>query len=409
MNTHPCPQWTIPLRQTIDKKATTKKRQGHKSDSSVASFAPLSGPLTTISEANESQPETAVGSKAESRLASLQAELDALRLQNRKLQTQRDEAFQALEESLTPKPAPKITAPAANTVALQAEVDCLRQATAELEKRNSTLAERCKSLSAWAEQHRIATAKSKEDKMKAEGELGALKSEHTTALQALVNLQSQPKKQCNCDSLTEALGAIDRRNTILERDHAELKAQHSNLRLDHTQLKASHKLQDEKCEKLSTALANADRQHATLLKQHTNLENQHADATAELSAESEELQSRLSEAEQELASCKAALRAAKDRAADAERSVQSSLGAKALLKNAPVPTGLLSKASAVLQSAVDVLRLADGTNPEQASICATQVSTALSELDEEVSALAAESSAWAAKREVILRPQSQQG
>jgi len=397
MNTHPCPQWTIPLRQTIDKKATTKKRQGHKSDSSVASFAPLSGPLTTISEANESQPETAVGSKAESRLASLQAELDALRLQNRKLQTQRDEAFQALEESLTPKPA------------LQAEVDCLRQATAELEKRNSTLAERCKSLSAWAEQHRIATAKSKEDKMKAEGELGALKSEHTTALQALFNLQSQPKKQCNCDSLTEALGAIDRRNTILERDHAELKAQHSNLRLDHTQLKASHKLQDEKCEKLSTALANADRQHATLLKQHTNLENQHADATAELSAESEELQSRLSEAEQELASCKAALRAAKDRAADAERSVQSSLGAKALLKNAPVPTGLLSKASAVLQSAVDVLRLADGTNPEQASICATQVSTALSELDEEVSALAAESSAWAAKREVILRPQSQQG
>jgi hypothetical protein len=407
MNTHQCPQWTIPLRQTIDKKALAKNKQAQRDDG----FTPMS----TIREGKEP--------RSDSSLTSQQREVETLRLHNQKLLQQRDEAFQALEESLasagTEKSYRSQSQPHSQP---QSHTDILKQTISDLEKHNTVLSERCKTLSAWAEQHRIATEKSKEAHRKAKDDLTSLRSEHAAALQALAGDQGSPhstaKLKSNCDSLTEALGAIDQQHVLLQKEHADLRSKHSKLETDHAQLKAAHK---ESCEGLSKALANADKQYSALQRQHAEGNKQQElalqQSTAEnrgLKAESEMLctelanyKARLQSAEKELASHRDTLKAARDRATDAERTVQSILGVKALLKNAPIPTGLLSKVSGVLQSSVDVLRLADGSKAEQTRLCASQVATALSGLDEEVSTLAAESGAWLAKREVILRPQSQ--
>lgn len=367
MNTHSCSRWSIPLRQTIDKNEQAKKKQAQRDDG----FTPMS----TIREGTEprsEQRDKAEPPNVESQLSALQREVDTLRLHSQKLQRQRDEAFQAIDESL------ESTATNKNRQAqAQSHTDVLKQTIFDLEKRNSVLSERCKTLSAWAEQHRIATENGREAHRRAQDEVASLKTE-----------------RCK----------IEMERCKIETEHAQLKAAHV-----------------ESCDGLSKALGNADKQYSALQRQHAEEHKGQGlalqESTAEnrgLKAESEllctELAScteRLQSAERELATSQDTLTAAKERATEAERTIQSILGVKALLKSAPIPTGLLSKVSGVLQSSVDVLRLADGSRAEQTRLCSAQVATALSELDEEVTTLAAESGAWLAKRDVILRPQSQ--
>ena len=373
-NIQPTVHWATPLKQSrdkpTDKKASTKRKAAH-SLAKGAGFVPLS----TIAEGDSvSELNPAINSNSNSNSIS--------------------NPEQRIENNTEN-----------NTEILQLEITQLHQMVTDLTNRNQVLTSRCQSLSAWAEQHRIATAKIQTKHQDAEEKLKSLQSEHTAALQALAATATQPapthalkqaKGECAC--LTEALSNIDRQHTILQKEHMELKAGHATLQSKHSDLEERHASLREKHSKLK------ERHSALKAKETEESDDMKTQLNAKLQTQ---LQTQLKTATDELEACKESLRSSQARATEAERTVQSILSIKALLKNAPVPVALLSKASAVLQSAVDVLGITDGSGAGQVRRCTTQVSTALSELDEEISTLASASAAWVSKREIILRPQSQ--
>lgn len=279
--------------------------------------------------------------------------LSELRRQCSALQAQRDEAYAELEAAL-----------AATTVTdahrhIQ-ENTLLKSQLAELECRNQTLQERCKTLAAWAEQHRSANLKLEAQHQESREELRRLQAQHQEALNASAG-QGGARDAFTCESLADALANADRMHVSLEREHA--------------------KLQQDK---------------AALESRCAFLEGKAQSAISDLAA-----------ARADLGTCREALSASRNRACDAERRLQGLVGLHALLSSAPVSAHLSRKASSVLQSSVDVLALAQRAPPDELPGCLEQVLSALARLDDEVAEHAASSRAWLAKRDILLQPQPQ--
>jgi predicted metal-dependent hydrolase len=132
----------------------------------------------------------------------------ALRAQLRLLQTQRDDAFQALDAALASASATHKSQQAAIQQQGSKNIE-MEHTIEELRRKNRMLEERCVKLSAWAEQHRMATSK----------------------------LQTELASTDGAKKLDEALSAL----ACLDAKHAALNSAHTTLLVAHDALQSAHK------------------------------------------------------------------------------------------------------------------------------------------------------------------------
>ena len=336
------------------------------------------------------------------------------------MELQRNEAFEALDAALTSAAAKqKLQDEAIREQTIQK--NHLEHRSQDLEARNRALEERCIKLSAWAEQHRMATSK-------LQAQLQAHSDRPPEALAALANLDA---KHSDLDAKHAGLSA---KHADLNAKHADLGAKHADLSAKHTDLTIAHSALDSDLKKSLAALANLDAKHAALEKAHTPLTAAHAalnsalqkslTALANLDAKHSALEkahaslatnnatlvkneclakTSTTDLELQLSKAQSLLRSAEARADVAERSVQSLLWAKKLAASAPVARELLEKATLVLGSSADVLRhvhCRDESSPQLKSGL-NQVCDALSALEADLRGHSADVGAWLAKRAAV--------
>ena len=352
MNIYTTTHWTPPLKKSTKSKKKTPKQ------------TPIRSQLYTIDEENKPTPSPlssnappheevtallahcnlleqklksteSVHSELLSRHAELKKRTGDLESQIVNLKQQGADALEALDQALSSSK--QSTAPQQR---LQHHLEIQIQ---ELASRNRVLEERCTSLSAWADLHRMSTSK--------------LQSSEAQLLQALSN--------------------ADRQHSILQGQHTALQSQHSTLLQEHNELKAAYSA--------ATQPTNPTSLPPTT---DTKTQPQRQGETVDTLTHS-------------LAETRSSLQSAETRAANAERSLQKLLGAKLLLQSAPVSASLLNKSTAVLQSTTEVLRYAKSRG--NLLTCVGEVCSALSALDEDLFTHAASASAWLAKRDVLMK------
>lgn len=268
----------------------------------------------------------------------LEAQLETLKRQNA-------EAWQALELTLSSTPTPPPNKPSSETPVHQLEIQIQ-----ELTSRNRTLEERCQSLSAWGDLHRMSASK----------------------IESKLQLEQQ-SKQASEDKLLEALSNADRQHSALQSEHARLQATHQSLQNEHSALLTRLNSQN------PNLIPTTSTQDNTETKQRETI-----DALTKILEET-----------------KSHLHSTETRAATAERSIQRLLSAQVLLKSTPISPSLLSRATSILQSTTSILAYAKSNG--QLLTCVDDVCSALAALDDDLSSHSATASAWLAKRDLLIK------
>lgn len=313
--------WRPPTTQTITSNSApkSKKKQLRMAE------PPKHVTLQTISEDQPLQ--TSKPAPDATQLAQLRKENAALRKQCAALEAQRNEVFQDLDELAS--------------ATVQPQNDAHIPKIAELESQKRTLEERCKTLSAWAEKHRVESSKHAAD---------------------------CKRHMETCDSLNEAL-------TEFYTKHSKLHAQHLELEAQLTSLKASM----------------AQRQ------QTADSPKPNTDLSAQIEAIETELAT-------ELKAAKAKALEAETRTINAEKTVQTLLGVQTLVRSAPVAPELSIKTRSILESVIEILNLANQPSaPTTIQNCLTHVCSALADLGDEAASHSKIATGWLSKRDSVLR------
>ena len=310
---------------------------------------------------------------------------------------------------------------------LREEIATLRKQCATLEsQRNEAFAELDKVLSAPQDQVNAYIAKIKEletqrnDALEAMGELVSAPKERTDtylakirdletqrndALEALDQVFSTPQPQA-----TQYLAEINElkgQKKMLEERCKSFSAWAEQQRIECSKHAADcqhHKLS---CERLNAELSEFNTKHSKLYAQHKALETQmealkasvgqptpHSIPSVDISAQIEAIRAEAREKTLET----------QNRAIAAEKTVQTLLGVRALVQSAPVALDLSMKTRSILESAIDVLNLANiPTVPGSVQTCLSQVCSALANLGDEAAGHSIEAKGWLTKRDAVLR------
>ena len=336
--------------------------------------APKTVTLQTISENHPLTTNSPDSSK-------LRREITALRKQCEILEAQRNDAFEALDK-LASAPQDHVSAYVAKIKDLESQ-------------RNDALEAIDKLASAPQEQNQVYLAKIKE-----------LEAQRNDAFEALDQVVSAPQPQATAH--LAQIRELEAQKRILEERCKSFSTWAEQKRLESSKYAAESQRHKETCEQLNEALTDFYTKHQQLYAQHQelsgklqSLQESMAKPTPD-SANTSQLTADL--AADLTANLTADLKAAQTRATNAEKTVQTLLGVRALVQSAPVALELSSKTRSILQSSIDVLSLANAPNaPKAIQSCLTQVCSALANLGDEAAGHSVVARGWLTKRDSVLR------
>jgi hypothetical protein len=375
---------TLPVATSILKTSvkTKKKKQLKLSEA-------LQAKTVTLQTISENHPLSTHPSKSplEGDTAELRKEISTLKKQCLTLEAQRNEAFEELDKVLS---------------APQEHVNVYTSKIKELEaQRNDALRAMEKLSAAPKGQANVYLAKIKE-----------LEEQRNEAFEALDQVFSAPQPQA-----TEYLAQIKEltaQKRILEDRCKTFSAWAEQQRLECSKQSADCQHHKRNCEQLTESLTAFYAKHSTLYAQHKGLESEIEkikasmacptpvpQPTPDLAARSADL---CTETVTELKAAHTNALEMQHRAISAEKTVQTLLGVKALIQSAPVALELSTKTRSILESAIDVLTLANEAST-QGSVqeCMRQVCSALADLGDEASSHSMTARGWLAKRDSVLR------
>lgn len=377
MDAYTASSWRPPTRPAVASSILKpKKKQLKLADAS--NFPGKSVTLQTISENHPLQ--TRVSDTKHDECAHLRREIATLQKKCATLESQRNEAFAELDKVLS---------------APQDQVNAYIAKIKELEtQRNDALEAIGKMASNPKEKTDIYLAKIKD-----------LETQRNDALEALDQVFSTPQPQAT--QYLSQINELKAQKRILEERCRSFSAQAEQKRLECSKHAADCQQHKQTCEQLNEALSEFYSKHSKLYTQHKELESQlealkasmgqntTADTTPpDVSAQIEAIRSEARERTLE----------AQNRAIAAEKTVQTLLGARALIQSAPVALDLSIKTRSILESAIDVLNLANiPTIPGSVQSCLTQVCSALANLGDEAAGHSITAKGWLAKRDSVLR------
>lgn len=312
--------------------------------------------------------------------AQLRREISALQKQCATLEAQRNEAFAELDKVLS---------------APQDQVNAYIAKIKELEtQRNEALQAIDKLASAPKEKTNVYLAKIKD-----------LETQRNDALEALDQVFSAPQPQAT--QYLAQISELKAQKKILEERCKTFSAWAEQQRLECSKHAADCQQHKQTCDQLNEALSEFYAKHSALYAQHKELEAQtealkasvaqpspNAAPSVDISTQMEAIRAEARETTLE----------AQTRAISAEKTVQTLLGVKTLIKSAPVALDLSVKTRSILESAIDVLNLANiPTIPGSVQTCLTQVCSALANLGDEAEGHSITARGWLAKRDSVLR------
>ena len=313
----------------------------------------------------------------------LRKEISVLQKKCLTLEAQRNDAFEALDKVLS---------------APQEQVNIYTAKIKELEaQRNDALKAIDKLAAAPKEKSNVYLAKIRE-----------LEEQRNEAFEALDQVFSAPQPQA-----TEYLAQINElkaQKRVLEDRCKTFSAWAEQQRLECSKQSADCQHHKKNCEQLNEALSEFYAKHSALYAQHKDLEAKTEALKASMARPTPEQPSSAqitairTEAVAELREAHANALEMQNRAVSAEKSVQTLLGVKSLVQSAPVALELSTKTRSILESAIDVLNLANEASA-QGSIqaCLTQVCSALADLGDEASRHSMTAKGWLVKRDSVLR------
>ena len=307
--------------------------------------------------------------------AQLRREISALQKQCATLEAQRNEAFQELDAVLS---------------APQDQVNAYIAKIKELEtQRNEAVQAMDKLASAPKEKTSVYLAKIKD-----------LETQRNDALEALDQVFSAPQPQAT--QYLAQISELKAQKKILEERCKTFSAWAEQQRLECSKHAADCQQHKQTCAQLHEALSEFYAKHSTLYAQHTELEAQLASLKASTAnPPSVELSTQI---EAVRAEARDRTLEAQNRAIAAEKTVQTLLGVRALVQSAPVALDLSTKTRSILESAIDVLNLANiPAIPGSIQACLTQVCSALANLGDEAAGHSITATSWLAKRDSVLR------
>jgi predicted nucleic acid-binding Zn-ribbon protein len=263
--------------------------------------------------------------------------------------------------------------PPIDTAQLHREITALRKQCASLEAQRNDALEALDEM-ASAPQAQISTYTSK---------IKELETQRNEAFEALDEVVSAPPPR-HAASLLQ-IQTLESQKRVLEERCKTFSAWAEQQRLESNK----HK---ETSTQLSETLSDFYITHSKLYAQHQELEAR-MDALIDSQGPSGASESTSKE-----------LRAVQTRAVDAEKTVQSLLGVRSLVKSAPVALELTTKTRSILQSVIEILNLAnDPSAPNTIQACMTQVCSALADLGDEAAGHTVVANGWLAKRDSVLR------
>lgn len=368
MDAYTASSWRPPTRPAVASSILKPKKKQLKVADVVKSVT-----LQTINENRPLHTRT-LGIKADDS-AQLRREISALQQQCATLEAQRNEAFAELDKVLS---------------APQDQVNAYIAKIKELEtQRNEALKSIDKLSSAPKEKTNVYLAKIKD-----------LETQRNDALEALDQVFSAPQPQAT--QYLAQISELKAQKKILEERCKTFSAWAEQQRLECSKHAADCQQHKQTCEQLNEALSEFYAKHSKLYAQHTDLEAQltalktstTTPTSVDLSTQIEAIRSEAREKTLE----------AQNRAISAEKTVQTLLGVKALIQSAPVALDLSTKTRSILESAIDVLNLANlPTIPGSVQTCLTQVCSALANLGDEAAGHSITAKGWLAKRDSVLR------
>lgn len=232
--------------------------------------------------------------------------------------------------------------------------------------------------------------------------LEAQRNEAFEALDEVVSSQ-QPQSTPNNQKISELqsqLQALENTKRVLEERCKTFSAWAEQQRLECSKHAAESERHKETCNSLSESLTEFYAKHSKLYAQHKDLEWQLTSLKAGMSTQ---VPTKV-DMSSELKTAQAKTLEAQTRLINAEKTVQTLLGVRTLIGNAPVDLELSNKTRNILKSVIEILNLANQpTAPTTIQACLTQVCSALADLGDEAAAHSTVASGWLAKRDSVLR------
>ena len=227
-----------------------------------------------------------------------------------------------------------------------------------------------------------------------------LEAQRNDALEALDQVFSAPQPPAS--QYLAQISELKAQKKILEERCKTFSAWAEQQRLECSKHAADCQQHKQTCEQLNEALSEFYAKHSKLYAQHTELEAQLATLKASTAnAPSGDLST---QGEAVSAEARGRTLEAENRAIAAEKTVQTLLGVRALVQSAPVALDLSTKTRSILESAIDVLNLANvPAIPGSVQACLTQVCSALANLGDEAAGHSITATSWLAKRDSVLR------
>lgn len=373
MDAYTASSWRPPTRPAVSSSILKPKKKQIK-----LTDPPKSVTLQTISENQPLHTHTPGVKRDDS--AQLRREISILQKQCATLEAQRNEAFAELDEVLS-APQDKVNAYIAKIKELESQ-------------RNEALRAIDKLSSAPKEEAKVYLAKIKD-----------LETQRNDALEALDQVFSAPQPQAT--QYLAQINELKAQKKILEERCKTFSAWAEQQRLECSKHAADCQQHKQTCEQLNEALSEFYAKHSKLYAQHKELEAQTEALKASIaqptppSIPSIDISTQM---EAVRAEAREKTLEAQNRVVSAEKTVQSLLGVKTLIKSAPVALDLSVKTRDILESAIDVLNLANvPTLPGSVQTCLTQVCSALANLGDEAAGHSLTAKGWLAKRDSVLR------
>ena len=243
----------------------------------------------------------------------------------------------------------------------------------------------------------------------------ALEEQRNEAFEALDQVVSAPAPNAQGTAYLAQINELKGQKRILEDRCKTFSAWAEQQRLESSKYATECHQHRQTCEQLNEALSEFYAKHSKLYAQHKELE-----ATTEALKASMAAQTKASMAAQtppaaqvaanspkiadEIKAAQALALEGQARAVAAEKSVQALLGVRSLVQSAPVALELCAKTRGILESAIDVLDLANQSSAHPSvQACLTKVCSALANLGDEAAGHAITAQGWLAKRDAVLR------
>ena len=352
MDAYTASRWRPPTQPVASSILKSKKKKLN------LSKAPEPQKTVTLQTISENHPLTTHSPDS----CQLRKEISTLRKQCATLEAQRNDALEALDQMAS--------APQGHVSAYVAKIKELES------QRNDALEAIDQLASAPKEQSHVFQAKIKE-----------LEAQRNEAFEALDQVISAPKPQATAH--LAQIRELEAQKRILEERCKTFSAWAEQKRLESSKYATECQRHKETCEQLNEALTDFYTKHKHLHAQHQ-----------ELSDKLQSLEASMAQPTPDSTDLKAAL----TRATNAEKTVQTLLGVRALVQSAPVALELSSKTRNILQSSIEVLSLANmHSAPDAIQSCLTQVCSALATLGDEAAGHSVVARGWLTKRDSVLR------